>query len=409
MVRAAVRHPRPGRISVTDRIDRIATHPRLGLLLLLAVLLVVFGTTFAVTIPLQAWLSTTVIQGLADAARTALAGFPDWVGGLIVDGIIAGAGTVLTLLPIIALFFVWMAALEESGYMARAAFVMDPLMHPLGLHGKSLLPLALGIGCNVPAVVGARIVEAPLPRLLTAMLTPFVPCAGRLAVVAFLAPIFFGAAAPFVAIGLIALNLVVLAAAGLVMKRIARPRKELPLIMELPLYQWPSARAVWRSAWDNTVSFLRRAGTVIVAVSAVLWVLGTYPGPDAEDTVLGIIGQALSPIGDLMGMSWQLIVALLAGIGARENIVAALGVVYAPESTEIGIAETLQAAVSPATGLAFLVVSMLFIPCASTLAAIFTETGRARWAALSAIAMLGVSLTAGIVVYHLAVLIGPPG
>jgi ferrous iron transport protein B len=243
---------------------------------------------------------------------------------------------------------------------------------------------------------------------MTAMLAPFVPCAGRLAVVAFLAPIFFGAAAPLVAVGLVAFNFVVLATVGFVMRRVSRPRRTLPLIMELPLYQWPSARGVWRSSWENTASFLRRAGTVIVAVSALLWVLGTYPGPDPANTVLGFVGQALSPIGDLMGMSWQLIVALLAGLGARENIVAALGVVYAPASTELGIAETLRAAVAPATGLAFLVVAMLFIPCASTLAALFTETRRARWAVVSAGAMLGISLVAGIVVYQLATLAGVP-
>jgi len=203
MVRAAVTRPRAGQITLTDRLDRVATHPLWGLLLLLGMLGVVFWLTYSLGAPLQELLDEYLVQAGAERVRDALAGAPWWLVGVLADGVIAGAGMVITFLPILVLFFAVLALLEDVGYMARAAFVMDRFMHLIGLHGKSFLPLFLGFGCNVPAVLGTRIIDAPRARLLTILLAPLVPCTARMAVVAVMAPIFFGAAAPCGSVNLI--------------------------------------------------------------------------------------------------------------------------------------------------------------------------------------------------------------
>jgi ferrous iron transport protein B len=217
MVRAAVRRPRLGQVSLTDRLDRYALHPFWGLVILLAAFTLVFALTFQIAAPVQAWLDTVVVEGLRAQVTEALAGSPPWLTGLLADGMLGGAGIVLTFLPILLMFFIALGLLEDTGYFARAGYVMDRLMHHLGLHGKSFLPLCLGFGCNVPAVMGARVIESRSGRLLTILLAPLVPCSARLLVLAFLATAFFHEQALFVAIGFVIANLVVLAITGVVL------------------------------------------------------------------------------------------------------------------------------------------------------------------------------------------------
>ncbi|MCX7609120.1 MAG: ferrous iron transport protein B, partial [Anaerolineales bacterium] len=203
MVRAAITRPRVGQIGLTERLDRWAAHPLWGLLLLAGILGLVFWLTFTVGTPLQDWLERAVVGMLAGWASEALAGAPFWIQGLIVDGLIGGVGSVLTFLPVLVIFFAAFALLEDVGYMARAAYVMDNLMHLMGLHGKSFLPLFLGFGCNVPAVMGTRVIDSWPARLLTILIAPLVPCTARMAVVAFIAPAFFGTNAVWVTWGLV--------------------------------------------------------------------------------------------------------------------------------------------------------------------------------------------------------------
>ena len=206
MVRAAVMRPHAGQITVTEHIDRIATHPVWGFMMLLGVLGVVFGITYGVGAPLQRWMNQDLVQAGADALRVALSGAPWWFVGLLTDGVVAGAGMVLTFLPILVVFFFLLGLFEEVGYMARAAYLMDRFMHWMGLHGKSFLPLCLSCGCNVPGVLCARIIESPRARILTILLTPLVPCTARLTALAVLTPLFFGSAAVWVATGVVGLN-----------------------------------------------------------------------------------------------------------------------------------------------------------------------------------------------------------
>ncbi|MBN1953938.1 MAG: ferrous iron transport protein B [Anaerolineae bacterium] len=405
MVRAAVTHPRAGQISMTERLDRWATHPFWGLLILAGILGLAFWLTYTVGSPLQDLLDTHVVGGLAAWARTALAGGPPWLVGLVADGVIGGVGAMLTFLPILVIFFAVMAVLEDVGYMARAAYVMDGFMHLMGLHGKSFLPLFLGFGCNVPAVLGARVIDSPRARLLTILLAPLIPCTARLSIIAFLAPAFFGAAAPFVSWGMVILALSVLAISGILINRIAFRGQRAAFIMELPLYHLPNGRTIGMLVWQRSISFVKKAGTLILVVSVVVWVFSTLPGGSVEDSYLATVGRWLEPLGQLMGLDWRLMVALLASFIAKENAIATLGVIFGTENGT-GLAETLAATFPPSTALAFLAVQMLFIPCAATVAAIRQETNSWRWTFFSLAFLFVVSLLAGMAVYHLAQLGG---
>ncbi|HEX9117629.1 MAG TPA: ferrous iron transport protein B, partial [Anaerolineae bacterium] len=298
MVRAAVAQPRAGAISLTDRLDRVVTHPIAGLAVLLAMLGLVFWVTYKVATPFANWMSDSLLTPVSDLLRGALAWAPSWASGFLIDGLIGGVGTVLTFLPILVVFFAVLGTLEDVGYLARAAYVMDRFMHLMGLHGKSFLPLFLGFGCNVPAVLGSRIVEERRTRLLTIILAPLVPCTARLAVIAFLAPAFFGAAlAAPVSWLLVAINLVVLAAVGVVYNRVVFAGKHTAFIMEMPLYHVPNLRSVGLYVWSNAISFLKKAGSLILLASAVVWLLSNVPGGGPDRSVLAFLGRGLEPAG----------------------------------------------------------------------------------------------------------------
>jgi ferrous iron transport protein B len=400
MIRAAITQPRMGQISFTDRFDRIAVHPLWGLLLLLAAFGLVFLLTFTVADPIQQWLDVTVVERLRAGLTALLAGAPPWVVGLLANGVVGGVGIVVTFLPILIIFFTVLAFLEDTGYLARAAYIMDRFMHALGLHGKSFIPLFLGFGCNVPAVMGARVIGEKSGRLLTILLAPLVPCSGRLIVLAFLAPVFFGAYALLAAWSLVAINMLVLAIVGIVLNRTVFRGQHAAFIMELPLYHMPNVRTIAFFVWNNTWAFLRKAATIILLVSVIVWTLSNYPGSDVEHSYLARLGRSLAPIGELMGMDWRMIVALLSGFIAKENVIATLGILYGTGGEAIGLARTMTASISPATGLAFLVVNMLFIPCVATVAVMHQETRSWRWTLFSVALLLVISLSAGIIFYQ---------
>ena len=406
MVRAALKRPRLGQVSLTDRLDRVAVHPLWGMALLFAALALVFGLTFWVASPIQVWLDVGVVVPLRDGLRTALAGAPHWLAALLADGVLGGAGLVLTFLPILVVFFAALALLEETGYLARAAYVMDRFMHLLGLHGRSFLPLFLGFGCNVPAVMGARVIESRSARLLTILLAPLVPCSARLAVLAFLVPIFFREHALAVAVLLVLANLVVLAALGVALNHTLFRGEHAAFIMELPLYRAPSPRGIARFVWNNTQAFLRKAGGLILALSALVWALGYFPGADLEHSWLARFGHGLAPLGALLGLDWRMLVALLTSFVAKENAVATLGILYGAGSKAAGLAGTLAAQVAPASALSFLAATMLFIPCVATVAAMRQETGSWRWTLFGVALLLAIALGAAALVYQSCRLLG---
>jgi ferrous iron transport protein B len=407
MMRAAVRRPRLGQVSFTDRFDRIATHPGWGLALLCAVFGLVFWLTFSVAGPVQEWLEESVVVEVSAALTGLLAGTPAWLSGLLVDGLLAGAGIVVTFVPILFVFFLALGFLEDTGYQSRMAYVMDRFMHRMGLHGKSFLPLFLGFGCNVPAVMGSRVIESRVARLSTILLTPFVPCSARLLVLAFLVPLFFPSYPALVAWGLVMGNLLVLVLVGLALDRFAFRRERLAFIMEMPLYHVPNLRTILVFALTNVWTFVKRAATIIVVASMIIWLLVSYPGEHVNDSYLAIFGKSLEPFGALLGLDWRLIIATLSAFVAKENSIAALGIIFGAEGESLG--STLAAVVTPASALAFLVVNMLFVPCVATIAAVRQETRSWGWTLASASLMLASALFFGTLAYHVAVLAGLGG
>ncbi|MCL5274151.1 MAG: ferrous iron transport protein B [Chloroflexi bacterium] len=405
MIRAAVTRPRAGQIGLTERLDRWAAHPLWGIALLAGILGLIFWLTFAIGTPLQNWLNASVIAVLAQAASAGLAGAPAWLSSLVVNGLIGGVGSVLAFLPIMVIFFATMGALEDIGYMARAAYVMDSFMHLMGLHGKSFLPLFLGFGCNVPAVMGARVIESRRARLLTILVTPLIPCTARMAVVAFLAPAFFGGAATLVSWGLVVLSLATLVGVGVVTNRVVFQGQRSAFIMEMPLYHRPNWRTIGVLVWQRIMAFFKKAGTIILAFTLGVWALSTLPTGQLDSSWLADLGRLIEPVGRLMGFDWRLTVALLSSFPAKENSIATLGVLFGA-GKEGGLANVLAATIPPSTALAFLAVQLLFIPCMATVATIRQETGSWRWTLFNMAMQLVVSLTAGVVVYHLARLIG---
>jgi ferrous iron transport protein B len=306
------------------------------------------------------------------------------------------------------IFFATFAVLEDVGYMARAAYVMDNLMHLMGLHGKSFLPLFLGFGCNVPAIMGTRVIDSKQSRLLTILIAPLVPCTARMAVVAMLAPAFFGKNALYVTWALVLFSLVALVLSGMALNRTIFKGQRSAFIMEMPLYHLPNARTIGLLVWQRTTSFITKAGTVILAMAIVVWALSTLPNGDLPTSFLARFGRLLAPVGQWMGLDWRLTVALIASFPAKENAIATLGVLFGnvPSGLQGGLAQTLAATFSIATATAFLTASLLFIPCMATVAVIRQESGSWRWALADMGLFLILSIAASSAVFHVLRAIG---
>ncbi len=275
-------------------------------------------------------------------------------------------------------------------------------MHTVGLHGKSFMPLFLGFGCNVPAVMGARIIESHRGRLLTIMLAPLVPCTARLAVLAVLVPAFFPQQATLVSWALTGLPLATLAFTGWLVNKLFFKSEDAPFIMEMPLYHQPNARTIGLLVWERLIAFVRKATTVILGVSVVIWLLATLPNGEIETSLLASLGRWLSPLGSLMGLGWKPLVAMLTSFLAKENAVATLGVLYGVGENTGALLEALRSSLTPAAGLAFLAAQMLFIPCAATVAAIRQETHSWKWTLIDIVLLTALALIGGIVTYQIA-------
>lgn len=396
MVRAAVVRPKVGQVGLTARLDRFLTHPLWGMAALLSVLGFVFWLTYAVGGPLQGVLDTWLGMG-AEIARQWLPNAPPWLRDLVADGLIGGAGMVITFMPILVIFFAALGFLEDTGYMARAAYITDRFMHAMGLHGKSFMPLLLGFGCNVPAILGARIIESKRARTLTILLAPFVPCTAQMAVITVLSAALFGKTAGLVTWSLIAMNIGIIALIGIIFNKFVFKGAPAAFIMELPLYHLPNPRTIGLYIWHNIVSFLQKAGSVILIASIIVWALSYFPADgDVTRSYLAHIGRALEPLGNLMGLSWPMLVALLTSFIAKENAIATLGILFGDFET------VLPTLLSTPAALSFLVVQMLFIPCVATVAAFKQETQSWKWTLISIGLMLGLSLLGGIGVYQIS-------
>ena len=405
------------RRTVTDKIDSIVTDKWLAFPIFFILLYIVFDATFTVGEHPMRWIEGIVEYFAAFVSTTMADG---WLKDLVVDGIIGGVGSVLVFLPNILILYLFISLLEDSGYMARAAFIMDRLMHKIGLHGKSFIPMIMGFGCNVPAIMATRTIESRKSRLITMLIIPFMSCAGRMPVYILIAGAFFPSKAGLVLLFLYALGIVLAILAARVMSRFFKD-DDLPFVMELPPYRVPTAKSVFRHTWEKGKQYLQKMSGIILICSMVIWFLGYFPNHNAYDSVkeqqehsfIGYIGKAMEPVLEPLGFDWRMGVGIVSGVGAKELVVSTLGVMYAdevPEAVESEAGTTrlqraLTGSVTPAAALAYMVFILLYFPCIATFVAIKNESGRWKWAIITAIYTILLAWVAAFITFRLASLL----
>ena len=410
---------RPRR-TITDRIDGIVTNKWAAFPIFILLLWFIFWATFTIGQYPMDWIDA-LIGWVGDFFGKFMK--DGWVKDLLVDGIIGGVGSVLVFLPNIMLLYFFISLMEDSGYMARAAFIVDKLMHRIGLHGKSFIPMVMGFGCNVPAIMATRSIESRKSRLVTIAIIPFMSCAGRLPIFVLMAGAFFPESPALALLGIYFLGVVLAILSALVLSKFVKD-DDLPFVMELPPYRVPTGKAIWRHTWEKGRQYLEKMATTILIFSVAIWFLGYFPqskdihNPAAqqENSFIGRLGKGISPALDPLGFDWRMDVGLLAGVGAKELVVSTMGVMYAQGedlsegedySGDTHLQAALKASISKAAALAFMVFVLLYFPCIATFVAIKNETGKWLWAILSAVYTILVAWVMAFIAYHLGLLIWP--
>ena len=447
------------RKTVTDKIDAVVTNKWMAFPIFIAILYLIFQTTFAVgDYPMQ-WIDWFVGKFGEFVAMFMAEG---WLKDLVVDGIISGVGSVLVFLPNILILYFFISLMEDSGYMSRAAFIVDKLMHKIGLHGKSFIPMVMGFGCNVPAIMATRAIESRKSRMITIAIIPFMSCAGRLPIFVLLAGAFFPHNAALVLLGIYLLGIVLAILSAIVLSKFVKD-DDLPFVMELPPYRIPTAKAIWRHTWEKGKQYLQKMATTILVCSVIIWFLGYFPknkelmatqeeyatlaqtpagrlsanaddvdvnaatatkkelmtridslyAYQQENSYIGQLGRMVSPALDPLGFNWKMDVGLLTGIAAKELVVSTLGVMYSEgakvsEGHDMSEDTQLQSAlvndVTPAAALSFMVFILLYFPCVATFVAIKNETGKWRWAVACCAYTMAVAWIMSFIVYRLALI-----
>ena len=395
------------RSTITDKIDAVVTNRWLAFPIFFFLLYVVFSCTFALgEYPMQ-WIEWLVGK-FGDFVATTMA--DGWMKDLVVDGVIGGVGSVLVFLPNIMLLYMFISLLEDSGYMARAAFIMDRVMHKMGLHGKSFIPMVMGFGCNVPAIMATRTIESRKSRLITTLIIPLMSCAGRMPVYILIAGAFFPHHAGLVLLGLYALGIVLAVFAARVISRFIKD-DDLPFVMELPPYRIPTGKSIFRHTWEKGRQYLQKMSGVILICSLIIWALGYFPRGEQYATVqeqqehsyIGIVGKTIEPVLEPLGFDWKMGVGIVSGVGAKELVVSTLGVMYSDGSTPLP--DALKKSVTPAGALAYMVFILLYFPCVATFIAIRNETGSWKWAILTAVYTIVLAWVAAFATFHIASLL----
>ena len=403
--------------ALTDKADRLLTHNVLGLPIFLVIMALVFFLTFTIGDWLKGYFETglEILSGGARSGLEAIHVAPPLIS-LLVDGIIAGVGGILTFLPNIFILFLALAFLEDSGYMARVAYVMDSIMGRLGLSGRSFIPMVLGFGCTVPAIMASRALESKRDRYKTMLITPFMSCSARLPIYVLFSQMFFPENAMLVAFSLYVLGLVVAVLIAFLLHLADRKReREDQLLIELPEFKAPSAHTIAIYVWEKVKDYLTKAGTIIFLASIIMWFLLNF-GPagystDMADTFGSILGKWIVPFFAPIGLGyWQIVVALIAGISAKEVVVSSCAVLFGISSVT---SDAGMAALSGSLGAlgfgalnayALMTFSLLYVPCAATLATIKKETGSWGWTGLVALFQIAVAWLVTFAVYHIGLL-----
>ena len=409
------------RHSYSDMIDAVVTNPMLGVPIFLILMYLVFFLTFKIGTYPMGWLEW--LFGWTTGAITSLwpAGSESWLKSLLVDGVIGGVGGVIVFLPNILLLFFAIALLEDTGYMARAAFIMDRVMHKIGLHGKSFIPMLIGFGCSVPAIMATRILENRRNRLTTIMVIPLMSCGARLTIYALVIPAFFSETWQGPMMWLIYLIGIVLAIICIKILRLTVLRGEaVPFVMELPPYRMPTLKSIAIHMWQRGWMYLRKAGTIILGISILLWIAGSYPKPSAESlrdlspqqaqqkrleySVIGRFGRAIEPAIRPLGFDWKIGTALIGATAAKEVFVSQLAIVYAVGSEDEGsttLRQRLRAAYTPLTGFCIMLFCLIYAPCVVTVAMTRQETNSWGWAAFQFLGLTALAYVVTLFVYQI--------
>ncbi len=392
------------RLSISDRIDKIVLNRWLGIPIFLFFMWLSFKLVFSLGNPI-ADIIDGFFSSLSDLTKKTIG--ENWISSLISDGIIAGVGSVLVFLPNIMILFLIIGFLEDCGYMARAAFVMDRLMHSLGLHGKSFIPMILGFGCNIPGIMACRTLDSEKDRILTILINPFMSCSARLPIYILFAGTFFSSHASDIVFSMYILGIIVAIFTAILFKSLFFKEEVSPLIMELPPYRMPTFKNVIIQMWTRSSLFLKKAGTVIFGGVILIWLLSSMPPGvkyASESSLIGRFGKIFAPIFSPAGFGfWQAAVALIFGILAKEIVVGTLGTLFGVE--EEGLNKVLPHYFTKLSSFSFMVMSLLYIPCIASIGAIRAETGSWKWTAITVFWSLFIGWTLAVIFYQLGKLL----
>ena len=394
----------------TRVIDSIVTHRIWGYPIFFLFLYIMFEGTFVLgDYPMQGieWL----VDQLGNLIRNNMAEGP--LKDMLVDGIIGGVGGVIVFLPNILILYFFISVMEDSGYMARAAFIMDKIMHRMGLHGKSFIPLIMGFGCNVPAIMASRTIEDRKCRLITMLVNPLMSCSARLPIYLVMVGAFFPNQASFVLLCIYATGIILAVLMARLFSKCLVKGDDAPFVMELPPYRMPTTKSILRHTWEKGAQYLKKMGGIIMIASIIIWFLGYYPQHDAYETVaeqqensyIGQIGKAVEPVIEPLGFDWKLGIGLISGVGAKELVVSTLGVLYTNEEDVENVNLSNRIPITPLAALAYMLFVLIYFPCIATLAAIKQESGSWKWALFAAGYTTVLAWCIAFVVYQLGNLI----
>lgn len=405
---------------MTHFIDDVLSNKYLGFPIFFLILYVMFQTTFSLGQYPMDWIESAV-SWLGEQASALMSEGP--LRSMLVDGVIGGVGAVIVFLPQILILYFFISLMEDSGYMARAAFIMDKLMHKMGLHGKSFIPLIMGFGCNVPAIMATRTIESRRSRLITMLILPFMSCSARLPIYIMIIGTFFAAQyRSWVMIMLYVIGVIVAIIVSKVFSSFVVKGEDTPFVMELPPYRWPTPKAIGRHTWEKGKEYLKKMGGIILVASIVVWALGYFPHDESlspvqqkEQSYIGSIGKAVEPVFELQGFNWKLDVSLIAGVGAKEIVASTIGVIYSGDDS-FGDDDSfsddtakyshlrnqmLADGITPLAAFSYLLFVLLYFPCIATVIAIRNETGSWSWAAFSAFYTTAIAWIVSMLVYQI--------
>ncbi len=405
---------------MTHFIDDVLSNKYLGFPIFFLILYVMFQTTFSLGQYPMDWIESAV-SWLGEQASALMSEGP--LRSMLVDGVIGGVGAVIVFLPQILILYFFISLMEDSGYMARAAFIMDKLMHKMGLHGKSFIPLIMGFGCNVPAIMATRTIESRRSRLITMLILPFMSCSARLPIYIMIIGTFFAAQyRSWVMIMLYVIGVIVAIIVSKVFSSFVVKGEDTPFVMELPPYRWPTPKAIGRHTWEKGKEYLKKMGGIILVASIVVWALGYFPHNESlspvqqkEQSYIGSIGKAVEPVFELQGFNWKLDVSLIAGVGAKEIVASTIGVIYSGDDS-FGDDDSfsddtakysrlrnqmLADGITPLAAFSYLLFVLLYFPCIATVIAIRNETGSWSWAAFSAFYTTAIAWIVSMLVYQI--------